>query len=108
MERGVGYDRNVLLKTGIGYQIFNQIEEYLVSRALVQGGSTLEKKGLPVKVKLVSVKESVSVRIGKFIKIGIGIGMLFLLEKKSVSVSVCYLLHRIGIGIGKVKSFKIG
>ena len=62
----------------------------------------------PPKLKSVSVKESVSAKIGKFIKIGIGIGMLFLLEKKSVSVSVCYLLYKIGIGIGKVKGSKIG
>ena len=52
--------------------------------------------------------ESVSVKIGKMYKIGISIGMLFFWDKKSVSVSVCYSILKIGIGIGKVKIFKIG
>ena len=52
---------------------------------------------LPPKLKSVSLKKSVSVKIGNFSKIGISIGMLFLLEEKigigiyfteSVSVSV--------------------
>ena len=36
----------------------------------------------------------------------IGIGMLFFRNKKLVSV--CYSIFKIGIGIGKVKIFKIG
>ena len=61
----------------------------------------------PSKLKLVSVKKWVSVKIGNSTKIGISIGIIFLLEeKKSVSVSVCYLLHI--IGIGKVTSSIIG
>ena len=86
-------------------KISNGLKGYLISRALVQSRSILGDGGTP-QLKSVSVKESVSVKIGNFTKIGIGIGMLFLLEEKSVSVSVCYLLHR--IGIGKVKSSKIG
>ena len=48
----------------------------------------------PPKLKSVSVKKSVSAKIGKFIKIGIGIGMLFLLQEK------------IGIGIGMLFTFQ--
>ena len=84
-------------------KISNGLKGYFISRALVQSRSILGDGGTP-QLKSVSVKESVSVKIGNFTKIGIG--MLFLLEEKSVSVSVCYLLHR--IAIGKVKSSKIG
>ena len=40
----------------------------------------------------------------------IDIGMLFFRNKKSVSILICYLIWKIGIGIGigKVKMFKIG
>ena len=55
-------------------------------------------RGTP-KLKLVSVKQSVSVKIGKSISVP-GTGMLFLSEENSVSV--CYLPY----GIGIVKSFK--
>ena len=50
------------------------------------------------------VRKSVSVKIGKFIKIGIGIGMLFLLEEKNRYWYVIYfteslsVIVRIGIG----------
>jgi len=68
-------------------KISNGLKGYLISRALVQSRSILGDGGTP-QLKSVSVKESVSVKIGNFTKIGIGIGMLFLLEEK------------IGIGIG--------
>ena len=45
---------------------------------------------------------SVSVKIGKMYKIG----MLIFQNRKSVSVY--YLILKVGIGIGKVKIFKIG
>ena len=69
-------------------KLSNGLKGYLISRALVQGCSILGDRGtpLPPKLKSVSVKKLVSVKIGNFIKIGIG--MLFLLEEK------------IGIGIG--------
>ena len=41
-------------------------------------------------------------------KIGIGISILFFWNKKSVSVLVCYLILKIGIGIGTVQIFNIG
>ena len=50
----------------------NRLKGYLISGAWVQGCS----------IKSVSVRKSVSVKIGNFSKIGIGIGMLFLLEEK--------------------------
>ena len=53
----------------------------MISRALVQGCSIWGIEGPPSqKLKSVSVKKSVLVKIDKFIKIGIG--MLFLLEEK--------------------------
>ena len=60
-------------------KISNGLKGYLISRALVQSRSILGDGGTP-QLKSVSVKESVSVKIGNFTKIGIG--MLFLLEEK--------------------------
>ena len=62
-------------------KLSNGLKGYLISRALVQSRSILGDGGTP-QLKSVSVKESVSVKIGNFTKIGIGIGMLFLLEEK--------------------------
>ena len=63
-------------------KLSNGLKGYLISRALVQGCSILGDRGtpLPPKLKLVSVKKSVLVKIGNFTKISIG--MLFLLEEK--------------------------
>ena len=54
----------------------------MISRALVHGFSIFGDKGIPLppKLKSVSVKKPVSVKIGNLTKIGIG--MLFLLKEK--------------------------
>ena len=67
-------------------KLSNGLKGYLISRALVQGCSILGDRGTPPpKIKSVSVKKLVLVKIGNCTKIGIG--MLFLLEEK-IGISI--------------------